>query len=221
MKKLIIIALVVSIITGIAIFQFTSALQRGSAQKMEPVVFAVNTIPEGTVLMPDMVTIKEVPVDYVHVLAFNNIDDVVGRITKDNIEADEQVLTSRLSDVNQENNDLSYTIDPNYRALTIITDEEKGVAGYLVKGDRVDLVATIPTKDGITSQIIVENIEILEIGSNAANGKGEEYISVTVSVPINEVTKVQYALSPSDPKYRLVLRSPVDAGTVGTQNFTP
>lgn len=221
MKKLIIIALVVSIITGIAIFQFTSALQRGSAQKMVPVVFAANTIPEGTVLMPDMVTIKEVPVDYVHVLAFNNIDDVVGRITKDNIEADEQVLTSRLSDVNQENNDLSYTIDPNYRALTIITDEEKGVAGYLAKGDRIDLVATIPTKDGITSQIIVENIEILEIGSKAANGKGEEYISVTVSVPISEVTKVQYALSPSDPKYRLVLRSPVDAGTVGAQNFTP
>lgn len=221
MKKLIIIALVVSIITGIAVFQFTSALQNGSAQKTEPVVFAINTIPEGTVLTPEMVIIKEIPVEYVHVLSFNKIDDIVGRITKNNIEAEEQVLTSRLSDVNQENNDLSYSIDQNYRALTIITDEEKGVGGYLATGDWVDLVATIPTKEGITSQIIVENIEILKIGSKATNGKGEEYISVTVSVPVGEVTKVQFALSPTEPKYRLVLRSPVDTGTVGAQIFTP
>jgi len=221
MKKLIIIALVVSVITGIAIFQFISTLQSGAAKKMVPVVFAANTIPEGTVLTPEMVVLKEIPVDYVHVLSFDSVNDIVGRITKDAVEADEQVLSSRLSDINQDNNDLSYAVDQNYRALTIITDEEKGVGGYLVKGDRVDLVATIPTKEGITSQLVVENIEILQIGSKATNGNGEEYLSVTVSVPVGEITKVQFALSPTDPKYRLVLRSPVDLGTVGAQIFAP
>lgn len=221
MKKLIIIALVVSLITGFAIFQFATAIQNRSNQKTEPVVFAVNTIIKGTIIMPEMVTVKQVPLDYVHELSISSVDEVIGRISKESIEANEQVLTSRLSDINQENNSLSYAIDLNFRALTIIVDEEKGVAGYLTKGDRVDLVATIPTKEGISSQIVVENIEILEIGSQASNGNGEDYISATVAVPINEVTKVQYALSPTEPKYRLVLRSPVDNGIVGSQLYSP
>lgn len=215
MKKLIIIALVVSIITGIAIFQFASSLQNRTDQKTAPVVVAQKTIPAGTMIVSEMVTVNQVPVEYVHELSISNADEVIGRITKESIEVNEQVLKTRLSDVNQENNNLSYSIDPNYRAVAILTDEETGVAGYLTKGDRVDVVAAIPSG----SQFIVENVEILEIGSKTTNKSGEDYTSVTVSVPVNDVTKLSYSLSSDAFVYRLVLRSPVDKGIVGAQLY--
>ena len=170
-----------------------------------------------------MLKTTDIPVEMVHQLSVANQDDVLGRITTDNIEANEQILTSRLSDTNQENNNLSYAIEPNYRALTILVDEEKGVGGYLTKGDRVDLVTIWIKQDKtIVSEYVVENIEILEVGPKSAGDKGGEYTSVTVSVPATEVEKITYALSiDQTPKYRLVLRSPVDKAILGPKPFMP
>ena len=47
MKKLIIIALIVSIITGFAVFQFATSLQKGADQKTQPVVIAAEAFPRA------------------------------------------------------------------------------------------------------------------------------------------------------------------------------
>ncbi len=223
MKKLIIIALIVSLITGFAVFQFATSLEKGKNQETQAVVLAIKTIPKGTVIEKEMLNTAEIPIEMVHQLAVANQEDVLGRITKENIEANEQILTSRLSDTNQENNNLSYSIEPNYRGITILVDEEKGVGGYLTKGDRVDLVTIwIKNDKTIVSEYVVENIEILKIGPSSAGDSGGEYTSVTVSVPASDVEKITYALSiDQTPKYLLVLRSPVDNTILGPRPFIP
>lgn len=222
MKKLVLLALIASIITGIAVFQFAASLEKGPKEKTQTTVVALKTIPKGTVILPEMITTKEIPVDYVNVLAVGNIGDVTGRITKETIEANEQILTSRLSDANQDSDSLSYNIDPSYRAVTILVDEEKGVAGYLNVGDRIDLVSTIISKGGVVSEYFVENIEILKIGLSGSETKNGSYTSVTVAVPAADVPKLNYVLSIDDqPKYQLVLRSPVDKSTLGSSVYTP
>ncbi len=223
MKKLVIIALIVSVITGFAVFQFAISLQKGTDQKTQSVVLAAQAIPKGTVIQKEMLKSADIPVEMVHQLSVANQEDVLGRITKENIEANEQILTSRLSDTNPENNNLSYAIKPNYRGVTILVDEEKGVGGYLTKGDHVDLVTIwIKSDKTIVSEYVVENIEILEIGPSSAGDKGGEYTSVTVAVPATEVEKITYALSiDQTPKYRLVLRSPVDNAVLGPKPFMP
>ncbi|MBI4856515.1 MAG: Flp pilus assembly protein CpaB [Acetobacterium woodii] len=220
MKKLIIIALIVSIITGFAVFQFATSLQKGADQKTQSVVLAAQAIPKGTVIQKEMLKTEEIPIELVHQLSLANQDDVLGRITKDNIEANEQILTTRLSDPTQENDNLAYSIEPNYRGVTILVDEERGVGGYLTKGDRVDLVATIVDKNVISSQYVVEDVVILEIGPKSTGDKGGEYTSVTLSVPAAEVTKLHDAVSAGmQTKYRLVLRSPVDHTILGAKPY--
>jgi len=217
MKKLVIIALIVSLITGFAVFQFATSLEKGKNPETKPVVLAAQAIPKGTVIEKEMLKIAEIPVAMVHQLSIANQDDVLGRITKENIEADEQILTSRLSDTNQENNNLSYSIDPNYRGVTILVDEDRGVGGFLTKGDRVDLVAQVLENGVVSSRYVVEDIEILEIGSKSSGDKGGEYTSVTLLVPATQVEKVHAAiLTGMELKYRLVLRSPVDHAILGT-----
>lgn len=216
MKKLIIIALIVSMITGFAVFQFARSLEKGNNPETQTVVLAAQAIPKGTIITKEMLKTADIPVDMVHQLSITNQDDVLGRITKENIEANEQVLTSRLSDTNQENNNLSYAIAPNYRGVTILVDEDRGVGGFLTKGDRVDLIAQVLENGVISSRYIVEDIEILEIGPQSSGDKGGEYTSVTLLVPASQVEKVHAAvLTGMELKYRLVLRSPVDHAILG------
>lgn len=217
MKKLVIIALIVSIITGFAVFQFAVSLEKGKNLETQSVVLATQAIPKGTVIEKEMLKIAEIPIEMVHQLSIANPEDLLGRITTENIEANEQVLTSRLSDTNQENNNLSYTIDPNYRGVTILVDEDRGVGGYLTKGDRVDLVAQVLNNGVISSRYVVEDIEVLEIGPKSSGDKGGEYTSVTLLVPASQVENVHAAiLTGMELKYRLVLRSPVDHTILGT-----
>ncbi|MBC3888945.1 Flp pilus assembly protein CpaB [Acetobacterium paludosum] len=223
MKKLILIALAVSIITGFAVFQFASSLKGGSNQKTQPVVVAVETIAKGTMILPEMITVKQVPVDFVNALSVSNGEDVTGRITRESIEADEQILSTRLSDVNQANNSLSYAVDQNYRAMTIQTDEITGVAGYISKGDHVDLIATMinsaDESKRVMSQTVIENVEVLEVGSKETTKSGDAATSVTVLVPVQSILKVNYALT--EGKYRLILRSPVDGTIANPAPYAP
>lgn len=219
MKKLVLIALIISIITGIAVFQFAASISNGPKEKTQTTVVAVKSIPKGTVILPEMVTTEEIPIDYVNALAVSNISDVTGRITKENIETNEQILTSRLSDANQDNDSLAYAIPSNFRAMTIQTDEVTGVAGFVSKGDRVDVLATMLSGGTASSQFIAENVEVLAVGSKTKQSKSEEYVSVTVAVPIDLVSKVSYALT--EGKCRIVLRSAVDKTAVNPAPFVP
>jgi pilus assembly protein CpaB len=219
MKKLVLLALIISIITGFAVFQFAASVEKGPKEKTQTTVIAVKGIPKGTVILPEMITTKEIPVDYVNALAVGNINDVTGRITKENIEANEQILTSRLSDASQDNDSLAYVIPSNYRAMTIQTDEITGVAGFVSKGDRVDILATMLSGGTASSQFIAENVEVLAVGSKIKQSKNEEYVSVTVAVPVELVSKVSYALT--EGKCRIVLRSAVDKTAVNPAPFVP
>lgn len=219
MKKLILIALAIAITTGFAVYIFATSLEKRFDVETVPVVVAVTKIPKSTIVEPEMMTVKQLPAEAVNALAVSNPDDIKGRITMESIEANEQILTTRLSDPNQNNNSLSFSIPQNYRALTIKTDDITGVAGYINKGDRVDIVAVmisqIDAAQPVMSQMVAEYVEVLEVGVKTTDSSKNdaEITSITVLVPQQDVLKVNYALS--EGKYRLVLRSVVD-GTIIT-----
>lgn len=221
MKKLIIIALIVSIITGFAVYKYATNLKNEYVIKTKTVVVAVKKIPKNTLIEPQMIMTKEIPSEAVHALSASSTGDIQGRITTENIEANEQVLTSRLSDKETVSSDLSLSIKPDYRALTIKTDEISGVAGYIRQGDRVDIIATVINESDenkrIQSRMIAENVEILQVGVKPGNAAS--YSSVTVSIHINDLLRLNYALS--EGKYKLVLRSIIDEKIVNPAPYTP
>ncbi|WKY45706.1 Flp pilus assembly protein CpaB [Eubacteriaceae bacterium ES2] len=219
MKKLVIIALILSLVAGFAVFQFTLSLQSQTDEESRPVVVAISDLEAATVIEQDMVELIDVPLDYVHPNSLNSLDQVVGRITKENIIAGEQILSTRLSDGNEESDGLTYAIPTGFRAVTLETDEFTGVGGYLQKGDRVDVVSTMITGQALTTQYVCENLEVLEVGAKTKKDTDEEYISVTVAVPKNEVLKLSYALT--EGKYRIVLRSAVDQEYEYLEPFIP
>ena len=220
MKKLIIIALIVSIITGFAVYKYATDLKNEYVIKTKPVVVAVKKIPKNTLIEPQMIMIKEIPGDAVHALSTSSTEDVQGRIATSDIEASEQVLTSRLNDSEKVSSDLSLSVKPDHRALTIKTDEISGVAGYIRQGDRVDIIATMINESveskPVQSRMIAEYVEVLQVG--VKSGSEEAYSSVTVSVHVNDLPRLNYALS--EGKFRLVLRSIIDEKIANPAPYT-
>jgi pilus assembly protein CpaB len=225
MKKLIIIALFMAGITGFAIFKYTASLQTKNDVETIPVIVALKMIPENTLLTPEMVVIKQLPVEAVNTLSVKSFDALKGRITKENIQANEQILTTKLSSPDNNDKRLSYVLKEGYRAITVKTDEIIGVADNIKKGDFVDLAAVILTTNGaassIISEITLENIEVLGVGRHVENADPKasvEINSVTIAVLATDIPKVTYALS--EGKYRLSLRSVVDKAIVNPSPYT-
>lgn len=206
MKKLILIALVITVITGFGVYSFANTLQNRLNVKTVPVVVAIEKIPKSTIITPEMITVKQFSQADVHELATGNPDNIIGRITLESIEANEPILSTRLVDSSQDNNSLSFSVPQNYRALTIKTDEVTGIAGYVNIGDRVDLVALMTNG---SSQMIEEYMEVVENGVKSSSASDTPSTAITVLVPDQDVLKVNYALF--EGKYRLTLRTVVDS----------
>jgi len=223
MKKLLIVALVMAIITGFAVYFYANSLQDSLNVKSVPVIVAAKQIPKNTLIISSMLVTKQFPAEAVNALAARNLKDVVGLITKENIEPDEQVLTTKLSESGNVNSGLSYVIKQGYRALTVKIDEIIGVAGYINKGDRVDIAAVMLSKQNnvqvLVSELVAENIEVLEIGAKTDASGNTQSASVTISVPIKDLMLINYALS--EGKYRLILRSVLDKKTGEISPYLP
>lgn len=218
MKKLILIALAVSLIIGFGVYSFATTLEHRLSMKTVPVVVAVEKIPKSTIITSEMITVKQFPAEAVHALATGNPEDIIGRITLESIEADEPILSSRLVDSSQDNNSLSFSVPPNYRALTIKTDEVTGIAGYINIGDRVDLAAVMLNGTTVASQMIEEYLEVVEVMANKSDDTKGISTAITVLVPDQDVLKVNYALS--EGKYRLTLRTVVDSAIDNPAPYT-
>ncbi len=220
MKKLVIISLIIAAITGFLVYNYAVNIEKQYEYPTKSVVVAKVQIPMHTIISADMLDVISLPEQAVHALSFDSTGVVVGKIAVQTIEANEQLLNSKIGELSNKSADLSFSIDMDHRALTIKTDEIIGVAGEIKKGDRIDIVSIMVTQvDGeniIQAHMIAENIEVLRIGSSR-DAEPASNTSVTVSIPAQDILRISYALS--EGKCRLVLRSVVDAQLLNPTPF--
>lgn len=80
-------------------------------------------------------------------------------------------------------------IRPGYRAMTIEVNEFTGVAGLLQPGNRIDVLARFQDgENGQTTRTVVQNIEIIAVGSDLMNS--------------NQGAKETSALAPDQPQQK-------------------
>lgn len=227
-KRIWIITAVLALITTALVYLYLGQVKAASQEnqaEMSEVVVAISEIPAHVKVTEEMLEIKEIPTEAVHADTYTDIDDVVGGITTTELIAGEQVLTDRIvSDV--ENSELSYRIPENMRAITVPSSEVNGVGGYIVPGDKLDiLVSYVPSEGVQTVYTQLQNIEVLETGANieaTAETASGVLTSLTLLVTPAQAEVIAYAnLSGS---FHFTLRNPVDTvkqelAGYGTANF--
>lgn len=217
-KKLLIISLILGLFAAVSVYSYLGEMERKAniAANLVPVLVPKTDIDPGTRLDATMFSVEEIPADFRHTAALTTREEVKGRFAGERLLAGEQVLASRLVSA-EDKSSLSYKVSPGHRALTVPVNTVSGVAGYILPGDRVDVVATLALNDGSSddtvSTLIAAGIRVLAVGPHTAGQQGKEQLvvdSVTMDVPAEYVSAIFLALDRGT--LRLVLR-PVEDGT--------
>ncbi len=215
-KKVMIIAIVCGLLTVLGLSYYLNSLKQTVTKTgtYSDVVVAVNTIPAYVKVSSEMLTLRLLPTEAVHPDAVTSVPSIVGGITNAEISKDEQVLKSRVVTGNTEAG-LAYRIPENMRAMTIPVTEITGVAGYINKGDNVDILVSYNDKDttNLTKASVftqLQNLKVLVIGNAAKTTKEGQALpgSLTLLVNPEQAEVLVYALNHGT--MNLALRNPVD-----------
>lgn len=222
MKKTKLIALLAAIIATFAVWSVLNSRKEVafSNEKTQEVVIARIGIPEGTVIEPGMLEVKDIPGAFVSGAVFSDTGEVAGNVAKDDITPGEQITRGRLSSTDSDEIGLAYRIPKGKRAITLEVGIEAGVANLIVPGNKVDIVETnLNMEGGLTTAYLLQKVEVLAVDSQLEKWKGVkegEYASVTLAVTPEEALLVEIesftARTVNDGNLRLLLRPQDDEG---------
>jgi pilus assembly protein CpaB len=177
------------------------------------VVVAAEPLAYGTVVTPD--SIVEIPW-YANTLpdgAFASKDDLLqgGRRTVlYPLKRGEPVLRSRITGAGQRAS-LAALLEDGKRAVTVRVDDVRGVAGFVLPGDFVDLVmiADEPSsKRQSYSDILLEHLKVLAIDQIASEGEEKPTVARAVTLEVTKEQAQKVLLATNVGKLSLLLSRP-------------
>ncbi|MEJ2694281.1 MAG: Flp pilus assembly protein CpaB, partial [Candidatus Thiodiazotropha sp.] len=98
------------------------------------------------------------------------------------------------------------------RALTVRVNDVIGVAGFLLPGNRVDVVATRrgSGKHKTVSNTIVENLKVLAVDQSVSSDKNDPVIVRAVTLEVTPKQAELIVKATTDGNLQLTLRNPLD-----------
>jgi pilus assembly protein CpaB len=190
-----------------------------------PVVVAASDLDIGTELSKADIRIIDWPANAVPADAFSDPNQVMGRGIVLPIIQNEPILPMKLAS-KEAGSGLPPAIPPGLRAVSVRVNEVIGVAGYVLPGTRVDVVATVsPTGSGndMTSKVVLTNVQVL-----AAGTKIERDTDKNKPMPVSVVTLLvdpeeaeRLTLASTEGKIQLALRNPLDKTMPMTHGIRP
>lgn len=216
-KKLILISFALAIIAASAAFIYLKSLSKPKNDVKEVTIpVASETIPERTKIEKKMLKEIKVPESTLISSYIKDSSEIIGKFTKEKILQNEGFIMDKISSTNE--NDLSFKIDENNRAVSLNVTGDTGVAYLIRPGDYVDVVVYITEKkDGQkivrpeVAKTILENVKVLAVDmqvsrdtANDSKDKMPNSFIITVSVPSPDVEKL--VLSEDIGSIKLALR---------------
>jgi pilus assembly protein CpaB len=172
-------------------------------QQMELTTVVVATAPLrfGNELLREHVKVIEWPATALPEGVFQNIDDLIDserpRVVLQSIEVNEPILLTKVTGPG-ERASLSTIISEGMRALTIRVNDVAGVAGFVLPGDRVDLLLTREViKDQPITDVLMQNVRVLGIDQKADSPEATPDVvkAVTIEVTVEQAQKITLAAS--------------------------
>ena len=187
---------------------------RTAAVATQPVVVAAADLQLGSELKKEDLTIVNFPAGQAPEGTFTQPSDLVGRGLIAPIVKNEPVLPSKLAS-KEAGAGLPPVIPEGMRAVSVRVNEVIGVAGYVLPGTRVDVVATASPNDtraDTTSKLILSNVQVLTAGTRMEQDqeKGKPMQVTVVTLLVNPEQSERLALASTEGKIQLALRNPLD-----------
>ena len=149
-KRIIIVALILAAATTFGVYKYLDSMKpEEEVIEYAQVWVAKETIPAKSKVLDAMITYKKMDKNYIHPEAVTDKTKIVGRYTMERILKDEQIMESRLFDL--EALRFSRKVPEDKRAMTIRVDLVAGISDLIMPGDHVDLLVHMGphVKEGI------------------------------------------------------------------------
>jgi pilus assembly protein CpaB len=180
----------------------------------KPVVVAAADLDLGSELRGEDLRVIQWPAENVPEGAFDSPEKLTGRGLIFPVAQNEAFLPQKLAPI-EAGAGLPPVIPEGFRAVSVRVNDVVGVAGYVLPGTRVDVVATLnPTNrpEDVASKVILTNVQVLAAGTKIEqNGKDNKPVQVSV---------VTLMVNP-DESERLTLRNPLDKTAPTTEGIRP
>jgi pilus assembly protein CpaB len=186
----------------------------------QPVVVASNDLALGTELKADDLRVVNFPQGQAPEGSFTRTSDVIGRGLIVPIVKNEVVLPAKLAS-KEAGSGLPPVIPEGMRAVSVRVNEVIGVAGYVLPGNRVDILATASPTDqhaDTTTKLILSNVQVVTAGTRIEQDqdKGKPMQVTVVTLLVFPDPAERLALASTEGKIQLALRNPLDQGAPET-----
>ena len=214
--------MIVAVLLGMAAavvgyYGLTSMASQATAQNnanFRSVVVTVTDLTFGVKLEKEMLKVVRYPKESVPEGAFATIDSVLGQTTKVFMSAREPVTSIKLS---SRGGGLSMLVRPTMRAASLEVNQVSGVSGFVLPGDRVDVLTTIDprgTYEDAVTRTVLQNIEVLAAGQKTEQQDNKPITVQAVTILVTPNGAETLALALHEGKIHLVLRNPEDQDEV-------
>jgi pilus assembly protein CpaB len=190
-----------------------------------PVVVAAKDLQIGAALRAEDLRVVEWPANAAPKDAFTTTDELVGRGVIMPLIENEPIMAMKLASKDA-GAGLPPVIPAGFRALSVRVDEVIGVAGYVLPGTRVDVLATLsPTRDqvDVTSKVVLTDVQVLAAGTKIEQSEdgGKPMPVSVVTLLVNPLEAERLTLASTEGKIQLALRNPLDREAPSTTGIKP
>lgn len=191
----------------------------------QPVVVATVDLSLGAELRASDLRVIDWPEGAVPDGAFNDPASLVGRGLLQSVVRNEPVLPNKLAPA-EAGAGLPPVIPRGKRAVSVRVNEVIGVAGYVLPGSYVDVVATVSPNsrpEDATSKIVLSGVQVLAAGTRLEQDlERDQPIQVTVvTLLVSPEQSERLTLASTEGKIQLALRNPLDTGQPDTPGIKP
>jgi len=228
MKVLIVFALAIGVgsVFAFATYNYVqNAPGKTVGMPTSPVVVAAADLDLGAELRQDDVKVVEWPANAIPAGAISNAEEVVGRGLIMPVIQNEPILPMKMAS-KEAGAGLPPIIPPGFRAVSVRVNEVIGVAGYVLPGTHVDVVATVSPSNqntDMTSKVILTNVMVLAAGTkiDRETDKNKPVPVTVVTLLVDPQQSERLTLAAIEGKIQLALRNPLDSATPVTQGVRP
>jgi pilus assembly protein CpaB len=145
------------------------------------------------------------------------------RVALTTIGRNEPILRSKVTGPGQRAS-LSTTLENGMRAVTVRVDDVRGVAGFILPNDHVDVVLiradTESARKQSYSELLLQNVKVLAIDQIASEQKEAPTVAKAVTLEVTPLQAQKISLAIDVGHLSLVLRQPGEPNTVSAGRVT-
>ncbi len=163
------------------------------------------------------------PLDSVPTGAFKTVDELFGkgeeRVVLRPISPGEPILPGKVSGFGEKAT-LSTILEKHMRAVTIRINDTSGVAGFVLPGDKVDILLTRDDAGKLITDILLQNVKILGMDQKVEDVEGKPRVAKAATLEVTPVQAQKIALAQRVGQLSFMLRSISNAAPTESQTIS-